>query len=214
MKYFIKISIFLVLLVISYQVNAQNLTKIGIQSGFVMLDRFHHNSDILNRYYSSTMQTDIVFFRQIYLRDKLNYNLGLGYTQFNFLAGSSSALGHHNKSLSYVTFKTNIELKVLGHKWSLNFGQSTYVLLNNVKQDDYPKPEKPDNFLIKKAFTNLDLGITYSLSKKWDIGLSAPLTIYPMYSGIQTTSPNSHDAEFYNLFIETTGANIMFTYKI
>lgn len=212
MKYLLKISLFLILAFLKMELNAQNLNKIGIQNGYIMLDRFHHKSDLTNIFYSTLIQTDILYLRQIYLNDKFNYNLGMGYSMFNFLPGSSSVLGHKNKTLSYLSLKSNFDIKVYKDKWNLSIGQTTYFLLNNVKQDDYFKPEKIDNLFIRKTFTNIDLGFNYSLSKKIGIGLTVPITLYPMYSAFQSTSPNSKDSEPYYLFVETTGINFIVSY--
>ncbi len=194
----------LCLITFSAKIYSQDYFKAEFSCGYIMLDKFHDNKDFNNVFYSSMVQTDFTVFRNLDLGRKFNIDLGLGYTGYTFI--DRSPIIDSLSTVSYISFKSRFNHRLFFDRLDLILGQSTYFSLNSGSKDVAIHPE-----FRRKIFTNIDIGLKYKLSEKFDLSVTTPVTIYPMYFSRFTYVINPPDP--FVLFGETTGFNIGISYK-
>lgn len=191
----------LCLIISSTKIYSQDYFKTEFSSGFIVVDKFHDERDTENYFYSTMVQTDLMLYRHLEFERKFNLEVGLGYTRFLFLDAYES-----NLTGSYISFKSRFNHRLFFDRLDLILGQSTYFSLNSGSKDVAIHPE-----FRRKIFTNIDIGLKYKLSEKFDLSVTTPVTIYPMYFSRFTYVINPPDP--FVLFGETTGFNIGISYK-
>ena len=192
----------LFLVTFSAKIYSQDYFKVEFSSGYILLDRFHDNKDFNNVFYSSMVQTDFTVFRNLDLGRKFNIDLGLGYTGYTFI--DRSPIIDSLSTVSYISFKSRFNHRLFFDRLDIVLGQSTYYSIYGNNTDN-------DFFGIKqKLFTNIDIGFKYRLSEKFDLSVTTPVTIHPMYRGLVGFEAKK---QTFDVFGETIGFNMGISYK-
>ncbi len=189
----------LCLIISSTKIYSQDYFKTEFSSGFIVVDKFHDERDTENYFYSTMVQTDLMLYRHLEFERKFNLEVGLGYTRFLFLDAYES-----NLTGSYISFKSRFNHRLFFDRLDIVLGQSTYYSIYGNNTDN-------DFFGIKqKLFTNIDIGFKYRLSEKFDLSVTTPVTIHPMYRGLVGFEAKK---QTFDVFGETIGFNMGISYK-
>ncbi len=189
----------LCLIISSTKIYSQDYFKTEFSSGFIVVDKFHDVRDTENYFYSTMVQTDLMLYRHLEFERKFNLEVGLGYTRFLFLDAYES-----NLTGSYISFKSRFNHRLFFDRLDIVLGQSTYYSIYGNNADN-------DFFGIKqKLFTNIDIGFKYRLSEKFDLSVTTPVTIHPMYRGLVGFEAKK---QTFDVFGESIGFNMGISYK-
>lgn len=192
-----------ILLFLVQNIKAQETYHAEAATGWMFFNLIGNSDDFLGQYKGYGIQNDLTFWLNDNSTNRLNFKIGLGYT--NFIPLEFSALQDATSS-SYLGLKTGLDFTI-SDKIKLKTSLSTYVLLHKDFQDY--------NNLQRRFFTNLDIGLQQQISKNWSLFFSTPITLRYMYksqkgagylgsSGLITTDAN----------VELIGLNVGVNYKI
>jgi len=177
---------------------SQDSYKVEISSGYIVMDKFYHENDWANLFLTDYLQSQITLWKEFDFNRKYNTSIGVGYTNFRVLGEMS--LFVDDIYLNYIHVRMNVNHQLFLRNLFFTAGSSFYYRTSKVDPLG----------ILRQNFLNLDLGLCYKIGKKFQINLSTPLTIFPMYYGLGA-DPQTSDLP-YVFFGETTGFNLGLSY--
>lgn len=197
-----KLFITLVLLAFygSYNCNAQIVTEIEFSEGWIYTDLIRKNkSPGLSFWNGYNLQTDVTFWASSQKFKRIHPRVGVSYTNFwSLVAPKLRDYGH------YAGLKVGVDIQSKKQNLKFAIQSSNYFLLNQ-------GPEDIETFESENRFyANIDLGIRYKLSKRFELSMLTPVTIRPMHylEGFGTIGQAINP-----VWVETIGLNIGMKYS-
>ncbi len=134
------------------------------------------------------------------LTERWYLDYGLGYSHYHFLIFSEE------NYLPYANLRVAANYRSFLGKTDLTVGITHHVLLF--------KEERGFRWSRERHFTNLDLGLVFHPGKRWDLKLTTPITIKPMYDlEFSSTDFPGGLSEVRKYRIGVTGLNLGLVFK-
>jgi len=163
-----------------------------------MVDKFPHKNDLTNIYLADFIQSQITLWKQFDFNRKFEASIGSGITHFRVLPED---IYESDENLYYFNARLNVHHRVFLKNLYLNVGSSLYCRTKKID---------PYGTFNNQFFLNLDFGLSYKFKEKFELTVSSPFSIYPMYSGYFFNHEISNQP--LPFFGETTGFNLGLSY--
>ncbi len=193
-----KILIFPILLTFNL-LFSQDSYRAEISSGFIMMDKFHHEFDSKNIFRADFIQTQITIWKEFDFNRRFNVSFGGGYTHF-FLVHENFN-GVHDDHQHCIHARMNVNHQLFLKNLFLTMGSTFYYRTKEIDQLDFPR----------QYFSNLDLGLSYKYKDNFLLSITSPISIIPMYY-IHSVNTDVIEFQPYVVWGETTGFNLGLSY--
>ncbi len=163
---------FLIIVLSSFSNIAISQDQSAIHLRFGILKHIPHNvpAVLKNSRASSSNTFELILERKLKINDNYSINGGLGFSVYRFLDSNIFFDGNTRQS-NYGILKYGLSRRICTEKLFLNFDIFHYILAYKEKQYDNQR----------RAFTNVEIGLTYKINDRFSISMSSPLTLYPMF---------------------------------